>query len=405
MQSDLDRLMQERGFDALVAYGDIESNHILQYMTNNARISHAYLIKKPGEVPVLVVSGMEREEAAKSGLTIATTADFHRLKHIKEAGYFEGELRMIAEIFEHYDIKGTVSFYGLDDPGRAFMTLKRLDVMLPDVTITGETDQNIFDLAYLTKDPGEIAAIKSVAVRTNTVMGEVMDFIKGHSVQDEQLVRPGGQPLTVAEVKGYLRARLLEHSLEDGGQTIFALGRDGGLPHSRGEDGDVLRLGQSIVFDLFPRELGGGYYHDMTRTYCLGYAPPEVQEAYDQVLHIFNAVMEALTVGADAKHYQEMTCDFFEVQGHKTTRTDPGTEEGYVHSLGHGLGLQIHADPRLSSASKDKLGTGQVFTIEPGLYYPERGYGIRIEDTVYLDEEGNLHSLTPYPKDLVIPMK
>ena len=141
MKSDLDRLMQERGFDALVAYGDIESNHILQYMTNNARISHAYLIKEPGEEPVLIVSGMEREEAAKSGLTITTTADFHLLEHIKEAGYFEGELRMIAEMFVRYGIKGTVSFYGLDDPGRAFMTLKRLDEMLPDVTVTGETDQ------------------------------------------------------------------------------------------------------------------------------------------------------------------------------------------------------------------------------------------------------------------------
>jgi Xaa-Pro aminopeptidase len=404
VKSDLDRLMQERGFDALVAYGDIESNHVLQYMTSNARISHAYLIKKPGEEPVLVVSGMEREEAAKSGLTVATTADFHYTQHIKEAGYFEGELRMIAEMFERYDIRGTVSFYGLDDPGRAFMTLKRLDGILPDVTITGETDQTIFDLAYLTKDSAEIAAIKSVAARTNTVMGEVMDFIKGHAIQNEQLVRPDGQPLTVADVKGYLRARLLEHNLEDGGQTIFALGRDGGLPHSRGEDGDVLRLGQSIVFDLFPRELGGGYYHDMTRTYCLGYAPPEVQEAYDQVLHIFNAVMEALTSGEDAKVYQEMTCDFFENQGHKTTRTDPGTEEGYVHSLGHGLGLQIHAAPRISSASKDQLGPGQVITVEPGLYYPERGFGVRIEDTVYVDEDGTFHSLTTYPKDLVIPM-
>ncbi|HLV43487.1 MAG TPA: M24 family metallopeptidase, partial [Aggregatilineales bacterium] len=112
--------------------------------------------------------------------------------------------------------------------------------------------------------------------------------------------------------------------------------------------------------------------------------------------------MEALEVGTTGNIYQEMTCDFFEERGHPTIRTAPGTEQGYVHSLGHGLGLQIHSRPRLSAVSTDVIKPRQVLTIEPGLYYPDEGYGVRVEDTVFIDDSGEVHSLTPFPKDLVI---
>jgi Xaa-Pro aminopeptidase len=90
--------------------------------------------------------------------------------------------------------------------------------------------------------------------------------------------------------------------------------------------------------------------------------------------------------------------------GHPTIRSNPSTVEGYVHSLGHGLGLQIHSSPRFRSYLDDTIERGQVFTVEPGLYYPDRGFGIRIEDTIYVDDNGEFHSLTPFPKDLVIPI-
>jgi Xaa-Pro aminopeptidase len=163
-------------------------------------------------------------------------------------------------------------------------------------------------------------------------------------------------------------------------------------------------LGKSIVFDLFPRELGGGYFHDMTRTFCLGYAPPEIQQAYDQVMQAFTEVVSTLQVDEQTGKYQNLACDIFEEHGHKTSRSDPGTLEGYVHSLGHGLGLQIHSRPSFRDNSKDLIQVGQVFTIEPGLYYPDKGYGVRIEDTLLVDQDGKFQSLTPFPKDLIIPM-
>ena len=85
----------------------------------------------------------------------------------------------------------------------------------------------------------------------------------------------------------------------------------------------------------------------------------------------------------------------------------PGTHVGYVHSLGHGIGLDIHEGPRLSSGAGNDavLQPGHAFSVEPGLYYPERGFGVRIEDSVAFTETGELVYLSHYPYDLVIPMK
>jgi len=404
VKSDLDRLMADRGFDAIVVMGEAEANHTLKYMTNHAKVTQGIVVKKRGEDPVLIVGGMERDEAAKSGLSVRTMNDFHLYQHIKETGnVFDGNLNMLVEIFQTLRIGGIVSFYGLDDPGTAYMRLKRLDEMLDSITITGETNNTLFDEAYATKDAAELDSIKRVAGDTNRVMAETVDFIRGHRVQDGVLVDEKGAPLTVAAVKGYVDARLLSYGLEDSGEKIFAINRDAGVPHSRGEAGDELSLGDCIVFDLFPRSIETGYYHDMTRTFCLGHARPEVQRVYDQVMQAFNAVMDTLEVGRETSYYQNLVCDIFEEHGHKTIRTDPATEEGYVHSLGHGIGLQIHSNPRFSAVSRETIQPGQVFTVEPGLYYPDENYGVRIEDSVYVAADGTFHSLTPYQKDLIIP--
>jgi len=403
MKSDLDRLMAQRGIDAFVIIGYAAHNHTLNYMTNGAAISEGIVVKKRQSAPVLIVGPMEREEAARSGLQVETHNDYNRHNLVKEFGsFFEADLRMMKAIFERHGIQGTVGFYGLADPGQSYMMLKRLSELIPTITITGEPETTIFDEAYTTKDDRELEGIKSVAARTHQVMTETIEFIKRHSVKDNYLVKEDGSSLTVGDVKLVARTSILAHGLEEADGMIFALAHDAGVPHSRGNDADILELGKVIVFDLFPRDRGGGYFHDMTRTFCLGYAPPEVQRAYDQVILAFNQVMKELTVGEKAGHYQDLTCDIFEEMSHPTIRSNPSTLEGYVHSLGHGVGLQIHARPRLRSTFPDVLEPGQVFTVEPGLYYPEHNYGVRIEDTIYVDQDGHFHSLTPFPKDLII---
>lgn len=406
MKSDLDRLMAARDLNGITVFGPAEHNTPLNYMTNSARISDGIVVKKAGQPPALICGLMERDEAAKSGLPVSIYPDYDLNRLMKEsASPFEARVKMLGLILEQHGITGTVAFYGQGDPGQELIRLTELSKLLPGLTITGETTTTIFDEAFMTKDQQEVAALKSVAERANQVFSLTLDFIKTHKVKDSTLVKSDGRPLTIRDVKRFVRGQLIEFDLEDHGGMIFAQGHDAGVPHSRGEDGDALMLGKSIIFDFSPTDLDTGYYHDMTRTFCLGFAPPEVQQAYDEVSHAFHDILESITLGDNYNSYQGRVCDFFEEKGHKTVRSDYGVKNGYVHGLGHGLGLEIHERPSMYSYSTDVVQPNQVVTIEPGLYYPERDFGVRVEDTVYVDDKGEVHSLTPVSKDLIIPMQ
>ena len=118
-------------------------------------------------------------------------------------------------------------------------------------------------------------------------------------------------------------------------------------------------------------------------------------------------MVSELTVNQPFRVYQGRTCDLFEEMGHPTLRSNPTTLEGYVHSLGHGLGLHVHEMPFSGSTAteQEKLVPGAVFTIEPGLYYPDKGMGVRLEDTYFVSEQGTIEKVVDFPMELVIPVK
>jgi Xaa-Pro aminopeptidase len=221
------------------------------------------------------------------------------------------------------------------------------------------------------------------------------------------LVKSDGLPLTIGEVKDKINLWLAERGAENPEGTIFALGHDAGVPHSTGDRDEALRLGETIIFDIFPCEAGGGYFYDFTRTWCLGYAPDEVAAVHQDVSDVYQQVMAELELGSQFKRYQKLTCDLFESRGHPTILKTPGTQEGYVHGLGHGVGLQVHERPfsRVTGDDGNRLDADTVFTIEPGLYYPERGMGVRLEDTVWMRPDGVAEVLSEYSHDLVLPVK
>lgn len=407
MKSDLDRLMAEQGIDAAVVSGRVHGNPIMYYMTNGAKLTHGMVIKPAGRPAVLGYYPMERDEAAKAGMASINLGEFDLRQLREKAGSaLGGTVLFYQQLFERLGVSGRVAFYGEQDQGRAFALLSQLQE-LPEITVVSEYDGNIFDLAQMTKDPAEIQRMKEVGRKTAVAMRRAVDFIQKHRAQDGVVVKTDGSPLTVGEVKQEVLRKLFELELEDPEGMIFAIGRDAGVPHSAGEASDPLRLGESIVFDLFPREAGGGYFHDMTRTFAIGYARPEVQLLYDQVKTCYEQVVAALRVNELGSSYQELTCDILEEMGHKTVRTDPQLQNGYVHSLGHGVGIELHSRPRLGSGplNTDRLEPGSVFSIEPGLYYPDRGYGVRLEDVWTVDEKGAFHCLTDFPKELVIPIE
>ena len=407
MKSDIDGFMNARNLDALLIAGGEGYSEVRDYMTNGADVTGGYIIKKKGDEPILIVSGMETEEAKKSGYQV----------------YGWNELGMY-DLYEKYDdpamiqvafwgkclekvgiSEGRIGMYGRGDINAYVEMVKLANKHYDRYEFVGETGRTLFDEAFLTKDAEEIERIKSVADRTNEVIEATWNYIASHKADDnEELVNAEGEKLTIGNVKSFIRIELMRRGLEDTGM-IFAQGRDAGFPHSRGEAEHNLKLGQSIVFDLFPRELGGGYHHDMTRTWCIGYAPPEVKAAYDDVMEAFDRSLETFSIGKPTHKMQEAVLDYFEGKGHPTNRSDSKSNEGYVHSLGHGVGLLIHERPSISHLRKDDVfQVGNAITIEPGLYYPDKGFGVRVEDLFIVTEQGELISLTPFKKDLVLPL-
>jgi len=412
MKSDLDALMQARSLDAVLVVGNAEHNPPMYYLTGGGHVSHATVIKKRGEEAAYFHNDMERDEAAKSGLRLIPYSKYDYDALYKEA---DGDLLLASAlryrmIFEELGLtRGRVGVYGFYDLSAVFGTLSRLQKLLPELEFVGEPrEDSIFMRAMETKDAAEVERIRRMGRITTTVVGKTRDYLTEREVRaDEVLLKEDGSPLTVGDVHAKIRLWVAEQGAELPSGFIFAIGRDAGVPHSTGNPADLMRLGQTIVFDIYPAEAGGGYYYDFTRTWSLGYAAPEAQELYDQVKEIFDKLMDNFDVNAPFKHYHKMTCEYFESKGHQSPLNTKAPVEGYVHSLGHGVGLNIHERPfsGLTAGDDQRLAPGVVITSEPGLYYPEKGMGFRIEDTLWVRPDGTIETLADYPYDFVLPMK
>ncbi len=410
MKSDIDSLMKANQLDAIWVMGSGQHNPAMVYLTGGGHLTSADLIKPMGQAATLFHAPMERDEAAKSKLKTRSYSNYSingLLKETKGDLFMAGVIRYQRMLQDAGVTSGRVAIYGKVELGPTFDMLNALMQLIPDLDLVGYQKQDVLSAAMMTKDVTEIERIRQMGKITTGVVGRTADYLCGQAVKNGMLVKPGGEPLTIGDVKSKINLWLAEAGAENPEGTIFAIGRDAGVPHSSGSPKDAVRLGQTIVFDIFPCEQGGGYYYDFTRTWCLGYAPDEVLSLYEQVKSVYQQVMNALEINTSYKKYQQMTCNLFQKQGHPTVQEAPETDRGYVHSLGHGLGLKVHERPfsGMTALAEDLLIPGVVATIEPGLYYPERGMGVRLEDTIVVTADGKFEIPAPYPLDLVLPVK
>jgi len=412
MKSDIDALMQARNLDALLVLGAAEHNPPMYYFTGGGHISAAALVKKRGEDPILFYNDMERDEAAKTGLQTKSLGAYSFQDLLKEAG---GDLTLVGALrFQRIlnDLgltKGRMGIYGNVDFSSTFAAVTRLQRLLPDLELVGESGMDsVFIRAMETKDERDVERIRKMGQITTEVVSLTAEYLTSRDVRaDEVLLKEDGSPLTVGDVQARIRLWVAERGAELPEGFIFSIGRDAGVPHSTGNPADLMRLGQTIIYDIYPAERGGGYFYDFTRTWSLGYASTEAQELYGQVQEIFNRLLENFDLNASFKDYQRMACEYFESKGHKSQLNTENPLDGYVHSLGHGVGLYIHERPfsGLTVDDTHRLAPGVVITSEPGLYYPEKGMGFRIEDTLWVRPDGKIEILADYPYDFVLPMK
>lgn len=412
MRSEIDIFLKEQNIDALWVVGNMANNPDMVYFTRPQKVSIADLFKIVGEDPVVFhTTSMEREEAAKTGLeTYAFDSTFPLEGYLKiTRGDLNGATALrYKDALEKIGLtSGRVSMAGVAPVSTTLSILNALKTLLPEIEFISIVKDSPIQMARMTKEVNEVDRIRKMGWITTLVVGKVAEYLTSSEVRGNALINSENKPLTISMVKRRINLWLAEMGVENPEETIFSIGRDAGIPHNSGNPEDQIELGKPIVFDIFPCEKGGGYFYDFTRTWCLGYAPPEIQKLYEQVDSVQKQIIESLEAGVPFKKYQEKTCELFSAMGHVTIAEKPDTTEGYIHSIGHGLGLEVHENPfsGKTAMENDILKPGVVFTIEPGLYYPSKGMGVRIEDTIYLNPDGRFEILAEYPHNLVLPMK
>jgi Xaa-Pro aminopeptidase len=378
MLSDLDDLLTERGIGAVIVPMHEAMHPSFRWLARGAKVTKGYAVKLPGREPVLVAYPMERDEAAASGLETRLVHEFdHEAIFRNASNTADAYAELFRNVLRALGADGAVAFYG-NVPVHLYISI--VDALQRRGTRVYRSDgDDLIQLARKRKEPWEVEAIRSVGARTEQVVEGV-----------KQMLREGSPALMLGDLKRFVTAEIARLGMLEDHETILSQGRDAGIPHSRGDASARVLPSVPIVLDIFPADRTTGYFFDTTRTFCTGDVPEELRRLHEDVLAAFELARDAMRPGTLASSYQAMVCDFFEARGYPTTRSHPTTLEGYVHSLGHGVGLDIHEKPSfsLTASNKDLIEEGDIVTIEPGLYYPERELGVRIEDTFLVTADG-----------------
>jgi len=393
--SDLDSKMEERGLDGILALGDSTSNNPeLLYLVGCSLPRGGFYLKRRGQDPILVVSETDLGSARSS-----------RVKYVKsfgEVGYYRllekdakrAYINLVKQLVVDAGLEGKIAIYGRNKPNIILQVSSALKRM--GLSVVEEDSPTLLEEVMMTKDDREIEAIKRVGVAACKTVEEILEHLASCRVGDRLLYE--GEELRVGHIKRLVRVLLAEKNLKPLDEMIFAPAPGSSDPHYSGIDSEPIRVGQPIVFDLFPQG-SEGYCFDLTRTISIGSPTPEFREMFEAVLEAQLTVLERLRSGMLAKEAMEAACEVFEKKGYDTPRTNPKLTKGFTHSLGHGIGLTIGERPYLSLYSQERIVDRQVFTVEPGLYDAKLG-GVRLEDVIVM-EGGAAKNLTDLEKMLV----
>jgi len=246
------------------------------------------------------------------------------------------------------------------------------------------------------KSAAEVRKISAALMMAEVGMAEGMEVLRRSKIGRDRKLLYHNLPLTSEKLRAVIDCAILQAS-GLAANTIVAGGRQACDPHERGYG--PLRAHEPIIIDIFPRSQKTGYFGDITRTVVRGRASEAVARLYDTVLRGQNIAFRKIRAGIPTGDAHRAVQEYFEQQGYKTRRHH-GRMEGFFHGTGHGLGLEIHESPRVSTNSTGKLRPGHVVTVEPGLYYPEIG-GVRLEDVALVTSNG-ARNLTRFEKVLEI---
>ncbi len=373
----LDSAIRNAGAAAYAAYGaSVDAN--VRYLTRFRTSDPVVYMQKSGERGMIVVPQMEHERAVReSTAAVVTRADAGYLEYIKA-----GESRWRATAHMIADLAGGPVLVPATFPLALARELESFHPVFVDAANTVEGMRAV-------KTPEEIERIRSVQRVTEAALDRGLSLIRA-SIPRGGLLRRDGAPLTAEAVRTEMHTFLLAHGCR-GVDTIVSCGLDTALPHNAGAG--PLREDEPIVIDIYPQHEQTGYYADMTRTVVKGEPSPEIREMYEAVRDAKTLGISMIRAGATGADLYQAVVEFFCDRGYESDT------RGFIHSLGHGVGLEIHEEPSLGPHG-GALVAGNVVTVEPGLYYPGTG-GVRLEDMGAVTETG-FDRFTQYGEELTL---
>ena len=368
--------LRSSGADTFVMYASSRDAD-MRYMTRFTTSDPFVYLKSGGGKGIIIVSQMEVLRAARESPASVMTRSQAGLPDIlkKEPDLLKATARMIA-----------------GQAGRTILVPPHFPVALAKALeshCTVLVDSGAVPGMRARKTRAEIQIMKRVQEVTQTAMERAVSLI-GKSVSRKGILHIRGKPLTSEFIRYTMNCVLLEHGCS-AVDTIVSCGPDTAIPHMTGSG--PLSADVPIIIDLFPVDEASGYYADMTRTVVKGEPSPEIRDMYDTLRDAKSLAVSHVRAGVSGSLLYQEVVDYFHDHGYESNT------RGFVHNLGHGVGLQIHELPTVGPAGTT-LDAGNVITIEPGLYYPGIG-GVRIEDIGAVTAKG-FTNFTRFSEELIL---
>lgn len=325
-----------------------------------------YLTGFTGEAGVLIVGARDVSLITDGRFTVQAAQESPGLNVVPQS---DGLWRTCGEVLTRKKRRKV----GFDPAQLTVAQSAQLRKALGKASVLREAPEKVASLRAR-KDASELGEMRKAALLASTVVNDAI-----------RLLKPGVRELEIsAEIEYQMRKR---GASGPAFETIVAFGQRSALPHAR-PTSKRLKKGELVVLDL--GAILNRYCSDITRTVFVGKAPTNVRRWYGAVLEAQRAAIASVAAGR--------TCSEVDAAARGVLAAHR-LDSYFVHSTGHGLGLEVHEDPRLAKGQKTQLASGNVVTIEPGVYMAGVG-GIRIEDDVVVQQHGS-EVLTRASRDFI----
>jgi Xaa-Pro aminopeptidase len=342
-----------------------------------------FLYIETGERKIAVTGVLERDRIQDLGLGIEVLDPFaFGLDELLDGGmdFLDAELEIDPRVCRELGVE-----HALVPPEFPLAWAEALRAGGIELTVDGDR----FQLRRRVKTGAQLAGIRRAQGAADSAMAAAA-----------ALLREVPDGLTCERVRAEMQSVCAEHDAELPDTVIVARNEQSALGHEQGSG--PIAPGDIVLIDIWPRDRASHCWADMTRTFVAGGGEPaaELLEYWELCRASLEAVGPLLRPGAVCRELHGVSCEPFEAAGKPTVRTkepNASLDSGYYHSLGHGIGLEVHERPNLGR-SDERLIAGDVVTVEPGCYRPGFG-GARLEDLVLITEDG-YEVLTNFPYDL-----